>query len=55
MTTTKKGARKRLSLVQLATELSNVSQTCRLMRYTQQQLYSTRSAKTIRSTEPKDC
>ena len=42
MTTAKKVARRKLSLLQLASELSNVSQACRLMGYSRQQFYEIR-------------
>jgi len=42
MTTTKKIARRKLSLLQLATELENVSKACRIMGYSRQQFYEIR-------------
>ena len=39
MTTTKKGARRKLSLLHLATEFSNVSHACRLAGYSRQHFY----------------
>ena len=37
MTTTKKIARRKLSLLQLAQEMNNISKACRLMGYSRQQ------------------
>ena len=42
MTTSKKIARRKLSLLQLAQELGNVSKACRLMGYSRQQFYEIR-------------
>ncbi len=42
MTTTKKIARRKLSLLQLAQEMNNVSKACRLMGYSRQQFYEIR-------------
>ena len=42
MTTRKKIARRKLSLLQLAQELGNVSKACRLMGYSRQQFYEIR-------------
>jgi transposase InsO family protein len=42
MTTQKKIARRKLSLLELASELSNVSKACRLMGYSRQQFYEIR-------------
>lgn len=42
MTTTKRIARRKLSLLQLASELSNVSKACRIMGYSRQQFYEIR-------------
>lgn len=37
MTTTEKVARRKLSLLELATDMQNVSKACRLMGYSRQQ------------------
>jgi len=42
MTTEKKVARRKLSLLELATELNNVSRACRVMGYSRQQFYEIR-------------
>ena len=42
MTTRKKVARKKLSLLELATELGNVSKACKIMGYSRQQFYEIR-------------
>lgn len=42
MTTRKKIARRKLSLLQLAQELGNASKACRLMGYSRQQFYEIR-------------
>ena len=42
MTTKRKVARRKLSLLELATELSNVSKACQLMGYSRQQFYEIR-------------
>jgi transposase InsO family protein len=42
MTTEKKVARRKLSLLQLATELNNVSRACQVMGYSRQQFYEIR-------------
>lgn len=42
MTTTNRIARRKLSLLQLASELSNVSKACRIMGYSRQQFYEIR-------------
>ena len=42
MTTNKKIARRKLSLLELASELSNVSKACRIMGYSRQQFYEIR-------------
>jgi transposase InsO family protein len=42
MTTVKKVARRKLSLLELATELGNVSKACKLMGYSRQQFYEIR-------------
>lgn len=42
MTTNEKVARRKLSLLQLATELSNVSRACKVMGYSRQQFYEIR-------------
>jgi len=42
MTTEKKVARRKLSLLELATDLNNVSKACRLMGYSRQQFYEIR-------------
>ena len=42
MTTNKKIARRKLSLLQLASELDNVSKACRIMGYSRQQFYEIR-------------
>ena len=42
MTTRKKVARRKLSLLELASELSNVSRACKLMGYSRQQFYEIR-------------
>ena len=42
MTTEAKIARRKLSLLQLAQELNNVSRACRLMGYSRQQFYEIR-------------
>ena len=42
MTTQKKVARRKLSLLELAQELGNVSKACRLMGYSRQQFYEIR-------------
>lgn len=42
MTTEKKVARRKLSLLQLATELDNVSRACKVMGYSRQQFYEIR-------------
>ena len=39
MTTQKKIARRKLSLLELASELQNVSKACRVMGYSRQQFY----------------
>ena len=42
MTTTKKIARRKLSLLQLGQEMNNISKACRLMGYSRQQFYEIR-------------
>jgi hypothetical protein len=42
MTTTDKIARRKLSLLDLASELSNVSRACKVMGYSRQQFYEIR-------------
>ena len=42
MTTTQKIARRKLSLLDLATEMNNVSKACRIMGYSRQQFYEIR-------------
>jgi len=42
MTTDKKIARRKLSLLELAAELGNVSKACRVMGYSRQQFYQIR-------------
>jgi len=42
MTTAKKVARRKLSLLELASELGNVSKACRIIGYSRQQLYEIR-------------
>ena len=42
MTTDKKVARRKLSLLELATELNNVSKACKIMGYSRQQFYEIR-------------
>ena len=42
MTTNKKVARRKLSLLELASELSNVSKACKIMGYSRQQFYEIR-------------
>lgn len=42
MTTTEKVARRKLSLLELATDMQNVSKACRLMGYSRQQFYEIR-------------
>ncbi len=42
MTTGKKVARRKLSLLELASELDSVSKTCRIMGYSPQQSYKIR-------------
>ena len=42
MTTRKKVARRKLSLLELATELGNVSKACKIMGYSRQQFYEIR-------------
>jgi molybdenum-dependent DNA-binding transcriptional regulator ModE len=42
MTTKKKVARRKLSLLELATELGNVSKACKVMGYSRQQFYEIR-------------
>jgi len=42
MTTEKKVARRKLSLLELATDLGNISKACRVMGYSRQQLYEIR-------------
>lgn len=42
MTTGKKVARRKLSLLELATELGNVSKACKIMGYSRQQFYDIR-------------
>lgn len=42
MTTEKKVARRKLSLLELAGELSNVSKACKIMGYSRQQFYEIR-------------
>jgi hypothetical protein len=42
MTTKDKVARRNLSLLELATDLDNVSKTCKLMGYSRQQFYEIR-------------
>ncbi len=42
MTTEQKVARRKLSLLELARELSNVSRVCKVMGYSHQQLYEIR-------------
>jgi hypothetical protein len=42
MTTEKRLARRKLSLLELASELSNVSKACRMMGYSRQQFYEIR-------------
>ena len=51
MTTKDKVARRKLSLLELAAELSNVSRACKMMGYSRQQFYeSTKSDETSRPT-----
>lgn len=42
MTTDKKVARRKLSMLELATELGNVSKACKIMGYSRQQFYEIR-------------
>lgn len=42
MTTEKKVARRKLSLLELATDIGNVSKACRVMGYSRQQFYEIR-------------
>src|SRR5512136_459591 len=42
MTTEKRLARRKLSLLELATDLSNVSKACKMMGYSRQQFYEIR-------------
>lgn len=42
MTTVEKVARRKLSLLELASEMQNVSKACRLMGYSRQQFYEIR-------------
>jgi len=42
MTTEKKAARRKLSLLELAKELGNVSRACKVMGYSRQQFYEIR-------------
>ncbi len=42
MTTEKKVARRKLSVLELASELSNVSKACKIMGYSRQQFYEIR-------------
>ena len=42
MTADKKVARRKLSLLELAKELSNVSKACKIMGYSRQQFYEDR-------------
>ncbi len=42
MTTEKKVARRKLSLLELASDLKNVSRACKIMGYTRQQFYEIR-------------
>lgn len=42
MTTTRKVARRKLSLLELATELNNISKACQIMGYSRQQFYEIR-------------
>ena len=42
MTTDKKVARRKLSLLELASELANVSKACKIMGYSRQQFYEIR-------------
>ena len=42
MTTKDKVARRKLSLLELATEMNNVSKACRIMGYSRQQFYEIR-------------
>jgi len=42
MTTDKKVARRKLSLLELASDLGNVSKACRMIGYSRQQLYEIR-------------
>ena len=42
MTTAKKIARRKLSLLELAAEMKNVSRACRIMGYSRQQFYEIR-------------
>lgn len=42
MTTEKKVARRKLSLLELAADLGNVSKACRVMGYSRQQVYAIR-------------
>ena len=42
MTTDKKVARRKLSLLELASDLGNVSRACRVMSYSRQQFYEIR-------------
>jgi hypothetical protein len=53
MTTDKKVARRKLSLLELASDLSNVSKACRVMGYSRQQFM--RSDATFRPTAPTGC
>ncbi|TVM30008.1 IS481 family transposase, partial [Oceanidesulfovibrio marinus] len=42
MTTKRKVARRKMSLLELATELGNVSKACKIMGYSRQQFYEIR-------------
>ena len=44
MTTIEKVARRKLSLLELATDMQNVSKACRVMGYSRQQFYEIRRA-----------
>ncbi len=46
MTTEKKVARRKLSLLELATDIGNVSKACRVMGYSRQQFYKIRRTST---------
>lgn len=51
MTTEKKIARRKLSLLQLASELENISKACRIMGYSRQQFYEIRRNYQVRGAE----